>query len=94
LNALLTIEGALFFGFLAGVLVGFGFRQMKVGCVALLTVPIAMILYIDWWQGRNPDMLTSTSALDFMFGPLWPSLGAVGGLFIGQWLRGRIFPRP
>ena len=74
-------------GFLAGLLVGVIITRLKLGCAVLLTVPVAMILYLSWSQGQNPDNLRSTSGLDFLFGPLWPSLGAIVGLFVGRLLR-------
>ncbi|HEX8626242.1 MAG TPA: hypothetical protein VF782_14370 [Allosphingosinicella sp.] len=49
-----------------------------------------MIVYVAWWQGENPDKLRSTSGLDFIFGALWPSLGALAGLFAGDGLKSRL----
>lgn len=85
----MSIELLIFCGFVAGLLVGVTIRKPSLGCLILLTVPVAMIAYISWWQGENPDKLRSTSALDFVFGPLWPSLGAIGGFFAGKLLRGK-----
>jgi hypothetical protein len=51
---------------------------------------VAMIVYVAWWQGENPDKLRSTSGLDFIFGALWPSLGALAGLFAGDGLKSRL----
>ena len=79
-----TIEGLLTVGFVFGMLVGVLAPTHKLGCFVLLTVPIAMIAYIAWWQGQHPEALRSTSGLDFLFGPLWPSLGAIAGLFAGK----------
>ena len=86
-HLLLTIEGSFAIGAAAGLLIGLVLPRSKIGCVVLLAVPVAMILFISWWQGEHPENLRSTSALDFVFGPLWPSLGAVGGYFAGMWLR-------
>ena len=83
----MSIELLLFLGFLFGLLVGVAVARRGPGCVVLLAVPVAMFAYIYWWQGENPDKLRSTSALDFIFGPLWPSLGAIGGWFVGKLLR-------
>lgn len=79
----LTITQLLVCGFIVGLLIGIALPHPKVGCVGLLAVPIGMFAYIWWWQGQNPDKLRSTSALDFVFGPLWPSLGAICGYFAG-----------
>lgn len=45
-----------------------------------------MVAYISWWQSQHPESLRSTSALDFLFGPLWPSLGAIAGFYAGKLL--------
>ena len=86
-NLLLTIEGTFAIGLVAGLLVGLFIRKPKLGCLVLLAVPVAMICFISWWQGANPNNLRSTSALDFFFGPLWPSLGAIAGYYAGRWCR-------
>ncbi len=89
-NLLLTIEGCLAVGFAAGLIIGFLITTQKLGCVVLLAVPIAMIAFVSWWQGQHPESLRSTSALDFVFGPLWPSLGAIAGFYVGRWGRSRL----
>jgi hypothetical protein len=86
---LLTIEGCLAVGFFAGLIIGFLITKQKVGCVVLLAVPVSMAAFISWWQGQHPENLTSTSSLDFLFGPLWPSLGAVAGYYVGRFVRSR-----
>ena len=83
----MSIELLILCGFVAGLLVGVAVRKPGLGCLILLAVPVAMIVYIYWWQGENPDKIRSTSALNFIFGPLWPSLGAIGGYFAGRLLR-------
>lgn len=83
----MTIQMLLVCGFVAGVLVGVSVTKPRLGCTILLAVPVAMICYVAWWQGENPDKLRSTSSLDFMFGALWPSLAALGGYYAGQTLR-------
>jgi hypothetical protein len=83
----LTITQLLISGLVVGFLIGIVLPHPKVGCVALLAVPVGMFAYIWWWQGQNPDKLRSTSALDFLFGPVWPSLGAICGYFAGVALR-------
>ena len=92
-SLLLTIEGSLAIGGAIGLLVGFALPRPKIGCIALLIVPVAMICFISWWQGQYPENVRSTSGLDFVFGPIWPSLGALGGYFIGVWLRTRFGER-
>lgn len=74
---LLSIEGLLALGFGAWLLVTVA--RPKLGCLILLAVPVAMIAYVSWWHGQHPENLRSTSALDYLFGPLWLSLGALTG---------------
>ena len=83
----MTIEFLVVAGLVAGLLIGVAVSKPGQGCVLLLAVPVASFAYIWWWQSQNPDKLRSTSALDFVFGPLWPSLGAVAGFFAGILLR-------
>ena len=86
-NLLLSIEGLLAIGFMFGLLIGVAVNRPKLGCFILLAVPVAMVAYVSWWQGEHPENLRSTSGLDFVFGPLWPSLGAIGGYLAGKLLR-------
>jgi hypothetical protein len=90
---LLTVKGSFAIGSAIGLLVGFVFHRPKLGCLVLLVVPVAMIFFISWWQGQHPENLRSTSGLDFVFGPLWPSLGAVAGYFGGSFIRSLIDKR-
>jgi hypothetical protein len=92
-SLLLTIQGSLAIGAAIGLLVGLALPRPKMGCVVLLAVPVGMIFFVSWWQGQHPENLRSTSGLDFVFGPLWPSFGAVGAYFIGAWLRTRFGER-
>lgn len=66
-------------GGLVGLAIGIFARSEGVGCLALMAIPVGIFAYVWVWQGQNPDSLRSTSALDFLFVPLWPSLGAIGG---------------
>lgn len=86
----MTIEGLIIGGAFVGVAIGLMIPQPKVGCIALLVVPVAMFSYIALWQSMHPENIRSTSALDFMFGPLWPSLGGIAGYLVGSLLR-RLF---
>jgi hypothetical protein len=88
---MLGIEALLIIGLVAGFFVGLTVPSQKIGCLALLPVPIVMIGYVIRWQSQNPENLRSTSGLDFLFGPLWPSAGAVAGFFIGRLVRTRYF---
>lgn len=86
-SLLLSIEGSFAIGSLLGLLVGLLFARGKLGCSVLAAVPVAMIFFISWWQGQHPENLRSTSALDFVFGPLWISVGALGGHYLGRRIR-------
>ena len=93
-NLLLTIESAFAIGAVLGLIIGILLPRPKIGCFVLLTIPLAMILFIGWWQEQHPENLRSTSGLDFVFGPLWPSLGALGAYFVGLWLRSAFDKNP
>ena len=82
-----TIQGLIITGTIFGLIVGFLVSERKVGCAILLAAPIAMIGYIGWWQGVRTENLRSTSGLDFFFGSLWPSVGAILGYYFGQAFR-------
>ena len=86
-SLLRTIEGAFAIGAAAGLLVGILVPRPRFGCFVLLAVPVAMIFFISQWQGEHPENLRSTSGLDFVFGPLWPSLGALAGFYAIRLLR-------
>lgn len=83
----MTIENLLVLGFITGLVVGGAMGRRKAGCIILLAVPIAMVAFIAWWQAAHPENIRSTSGLDYIFGPLWPSLGALGGYFTGAMFR-------
>lgn len=83
----MTIEGMLISGAFIGLLIGLFSPSGRAGCITLWIVPVGMIAYIAVWQWQHPEKLRSTSALDFMFGPLWPSLGAVVGYVGGGGVR-------
>ncbi|GKS03256.1 hypothetical protein [Sphingomonas aquatilis] len=83
----MTIEMLLIGGALTGLVIGLGAKTPQLGCAALWIVPLAMIAYVYAWQSAHPDSLRSTSGLDFVFGPLWPSLGAMGGYVVGTAIR-------
>ena len=86
----MTIEMLLFWGFVAGLLVGAALGEARLGRLVLAAVPVAAIIWVAWWQSENPDKLRSTSGLDYVFGALWPSLGAAAGLFAGRRARTRL----
>lgn len=83
----MTIQDLLIAGGTAGFLIGLLTASQKVGCAALWIIPSAMVAYIAVWQALHPENIRSTSSLDFLFGPLWPSLGAAGGFGLGKLVR-------
>lgn len=70
-------------GFLFGLLA----LNRQAGGILLALVATGMIADVAVWQAMNPESLRSTSALDFIFVPLWPSLGAFGGWAVGAFVR-------
>lgn len=88
---MLGIEALLIIGFVGGSAAGLLIPNHKVGCLALLPIPIIMIGYVSSWQNRHPENIRSMSALDFVFGPLWPTAGAIGGFYLGRYVRARYF---
>ena len=78
------IETAMLVGAFVGLVLGFSVASPKRGCALLSILPLAMIGYIAWWQSAHPENLTSTSGLDFVFGPMWPSVGALVGFGLGR----------
>ena len=87
----MTIEMMLIGGFVAGLLVALAVARSGVGCALLLVVPIAMIVLVLDDQNMHPESQSSTSALAFIFAPLWPSLGAIGGFIAGKLARRFLF---
>lgn len=83
----MTIELMLIAGGLVGFLFGLLAWNPKVGCALFGIIAVAMIVYVAIWQAQHPESLRSTSGLDFLFGPLWPSLGAFGGWAVGSFVR-------
>lgn len=83
----MAIEAAflisLIFGFVFGIKIG----NPKLGCAALLIVPITIMVHIQIWQSQNPEVIRSTSGLDVVFGSFWPSVGALVGIAVGLTLK-------
>ena len=88
---MLGIEALLIIGLVGGFVAGLLFPKHRAGCLALLPIPIIMIVYISRWQSQHPENLRSTSGLDFVFGPLWPTAGAIAGFYLGRYVRARYF---
>ena len=80
-------------GFFVGLAIGWRANRSLAGCVPLLVVPVAMIAYIAWWQDTHPEALRSTSGLDFVFGPILPSMAALAGYFLSFVLRDKLDER-
>jgi hypothetical protein len=86
------IEGLIAAGAVAGVLASL-FPSTKGGCAVLLLIPLAMLVHVHLDladPSRRPDAL---DALLYVFGPLWPSLGALGGFLTGRTARAWAFSR-
>ncbi|MBX7526940.1 hypothetical protein [Qipengyuania vesicularis] len=83
----LSIMSLVVLGGVFGSIVGALAPSKRIGCSLLLAVPVGMVIYVSIWQSQNPEALRSTSPLEFFFGPLWPSLGAVVGWQFGKSVR-------
>lgn len=84
---MMTPELFIALGFAAGLLVSLLSSGVRHGCLGLLTVPVLMLSYIWVWQSLNPEKPRSTSALDYVLGPPWPSLAAIAGFGVGEFVR-------
>jgi hypothetical protein len=89
----MTLEAMLIFGGIAGLVIGLIAPRDGLGCLLLLAVPVAAFAYVWVWQAQHPENLRSTSALDFVFGALWPSIAAVCGYAAGRTARSLLWRR-
>jgi hypothetical protein len=85
-----TIEGSFAIGAGIGIVIGLTVGQTRIGCMILLVVPVLMFGYVYHWQNQHLESLRSTSALDFIFGPLWPSSGAFSGYVLGKVIKAAV----
>ena len=80
-------------GLLYGIGLGLMSRSGKVGCLASMAVPITAIGYVGWWHGANPELVRSTSGLEYIFVPIPPTLAALFGFavvfLVRDWLDTR-----
>jgi uncharacterized membrane protein YfcA len=76
-----SIEATMVIGAAIGILIGLFAKDKRSGCALLTAVPVLMVAYVFYWQWQHEDQLRSTSGLEFIFGPLWPSLGAFAGYY-------------
>ena len=82
------IIAAAAFGLIASL-----YPNRRWGCAVLLMVPVAMLFVVHTElsePSRRPDAL---DALGYLFGPLWPSLGAIAGFLMGRAARKLILSR-
>lgn len=83
----MTLEAMLIFGGIAGLVIGLIVPGDRFGRLLLLAVPVAAFAYVWIWQAQHPENLGSTSALEFIFVPLWPSIAALCGYAAGRTVR-------
>jgi hypothetical protein len=76
--------------FAAGLLVSLSTKGVARGCLGLLGVPLLTLVCLWVWHSLGPEKLHSTSALDFVFGPMWTSHGAIVGFGVGEFIRPRL----
>ena len=86
-SLLLTIEGSFTLEAVVGLLLGILLPRPKTRCLAWPAVPLAAVFSFVGSKSEHPDKLRFTSALNFMFEPIWSSLGDVAGNSTGTWLR-------
>jgi len=76
-------------GFLTGLMLGLTLRHRPLSCFSLTLIPAAAYGYVGWWQSHHPELLRSTSGLEFLFVPVPPMIGALAGYglvaFINEW---------
>ncbi len=85
---LFTIEGLLMLGFVVGGLISY-FLSQRIGCIALISIPITAIIFVNWWLKNTPENTSSTSALAYVFVPLWPSIGAFVAYIVISLIKSR-----
>lgn len=83
----MTIQGLLFVGAIIGFVAALLFARPWPGCASLWIIPLTMIVVVIFDHHIHPETVRSTSALDFMFAPAWPSLGAMAGYIAGRLTR-------
>ncbi|KWV95232.1 hypothetical protein [Erythrobacter sp. AP23] len=80
-------------GALGGAALALIFGTRRVGCASLIVVPISAVLFVSWWQNQHPELLRSTSGLDYLFVPPIPTIGALvayGAIFfVRDWFETR-----
>ena len=80
----MTIQFLVVVGAIVGLLSAILIRNARLGCASLWVIPVAMIIVVIVDQQLHRENVRSTSALDFIFAPLWPSLGALVGYAAGR----------
>ena len=68
-----------FIGLTAGGVLALTFRKRRFGCWSLILVPIATSVYVGRWQSQHPELLRSTSGLEFLFVQPPALIGALAG---------------
>lgn len=69
----------MFIGFVVGAGLGLLLASSRFGCLSLLSVPVGVWAYVSWWQSQHPELLRSTSGLDYLFAQFPPLIGALAG---------------
>ena len=76
---MLAPEALMLVGFAAGLMLGLALGAKRFGCLSLFLIPVGSVAYVSWWLGQNPELLRSTSGLEYLFVPLPPLIGALAG---------------
>lgn len=82
----ITIVGLIASGALAGGLASLiPSKKLAIGFLCLIPIVMLVVVQIELSDpNRPPDAL---DALLYLFGPLWPSMGAFAGFMMGRELR-------
>ena len=75
--------------FIVGVTLALALSSKRFGCLSLTLVPLGGFAYVSWWQGKHPELLRSTSGLEYLFVQFPVLTGGLAGYalvaFIREW---------
>jgi hypothetical protein len=66
-------------GLIAGGGLGLLLSSKRYGCWSLTLIPLSFVAYVNWWQDQHPELLRSTSGLEYLFGQFPPLIGGLAG---------------
>lgn len=84
---MLSPGALLLIAFIMGGCLGLGLRKWRFGCVSLLLIPIGACVYVGWWQSQHPELLRSTSGLEYLFVQFPVLIGGLAGYGLVAFIR-------